>query len=159
MMKQSFGVVVGVCLLIAGSAGAETKPPSAQGQIEAVMAGMAGAAKAHDTDHFMAAYRRSPELVFAINGRVIQGWDALHAQQLKWWRNGKSDVAYTQIGPTVFTQLAPDVWVSTQSMSSRRTGSDGKAATGTFAITDIWQKSAHGWQIVYGHESWAKPPG
>lgn len=48
------------------------------------------AANAHDTDRFLATYVHSPELVFIANGQIIRGWDSLHDQQLKWWKNGKT---------------------------------------------------------------------
>ena len=91
-----------------------------------------------------------------LNGEVIHGWDALYAQQLKWWRNGKSDVRYTAAGPQEFMTLAPDVVVTTLSLTSVRTLSNGKISKGSFAVTDIWKKLPEGWRIVYGHESWAR---
>lgn len=36
-------------------------------------------------------YVHSPELVCIENGQLIRGWDALHDQQLRWWKNGESD--------------------------------------------------------------------
>jgi len=26
-------------------------------------------------------------------------------------------------------------------------------------VTYVWQRLPQGWRIVYGHESWKKPPG
>jgi hypothetical protein len=26
-------------------------------------------------------------------------------------------------------------------------------------VTYIWKKLPQGWRIIYGHESWARPPG
>lgn len=100
-----------------------------------------------------------PSLVFAIDGRVIRGWDALHAQQLIWWRNGKSDVVYTPQGKTEFTALSSDVAVTTESLASHRTLPDAKVRDGTLVVTSIWKKLPQGWRIVYGHESWARLPG
>lgn len=158
-MKRLCLMVAAVGLIFCmGGAFAQAPPPSAQHQIEAAITKMKRAAQAHDTDVFMTAYQRSPDLIFVINGQVIHGWKALHAQQLVWWRGGKSDVVYTDTAPTQFTQLAPDVWVSTRTISSRRTGADGKPSVGHFAVTEIWRKFPEGWRIVYGHESWAKPP-
>jgi ketosteroid isomerase-like protein len=158
---QRFGVVVAmVCVgLCAGGARAAGVPPSVQQQIGVVMAAMGHAAKVHDTDRFMAAYMRGPDLVFAINGTVIHGWDALRAQQLIWWRNGKSNVVYTQQGKTEFMGLASGVVATTETIASRRTMPDGRVSTGTFVVTAIWKKLPQGWRIVYGHESWTKPPG
>jgi ketosteroid isomerase-like protein len=148
-----------VCALFAGCVNAADVPTSAREQIQAVMAAMGRAAAAHDTDRFMAAYMHGPDLVFAINGEVIHGWDALHAQQLKWWRNGKSDVVYTPQGEPEFTALAPDVVLTTETIAGRRTLPDGKVSTGTFVVTSIWEKLPQGWRIIYGHESWTRPPG
>ncbi|WP_077512795.1 nuclear transport factor 2 family protein [Rhodanobacter sp. B05] len=156
-MKRFCLVVVMLCMgLFAGIACAQSASLSAQQQIEAVEANMGRAAKAHDAKRFMAAFQHGPELAFAFNGRVIHGWDALYAQQLKWWRGGKSDVVYRPTTATEFLQLAPDAWVTTATLSSRRTGPDGKPAVGTFTVTSIWRKFADGWRIVYGHESWVR---
>jgi ketosteroid isomerase-like protein len=97
--------------------------------------------------------------VFAINGTVIHGWDALHAQQLKWWRSGKNDVIYTPVGKPEFTELANDIVLTTTTRAARRTLPDGKVSTARFVVTAIWKKLPQGWRIIYGHESWAKPPG
>lgn len=117
---------------------------------------MGRAARAHDAKSFMAAFRHGPELVAVNNGVVIHGWNALYAQQLKWWHDVKSDVVYKSTGLTEYMRLAPGVWVTTMTMSSLRTGPDGKVAVGTFAVTAIWRKFADGWRIVYSHGSWAK---
>jgi hypothetical protein len=55
-------------------------------------------ANAHDTDRFLGTYLHSPDLIFIVKRQVIPGWDSLHKQQLKWWKNGKSDVVYNPIG-------------------------------------------------------------
>ncbi len=123
------------------------------------MAKMGTAANAHDSDAYMAFFRKSPDLLFAINGRIIRGWDALHVQQLKWWKDGKSDAVYTATAAPVFDTLAPDAVLVTEQLSSRRTGADGKTSVGTFVVTSVWKRLPEGWRIVYGHESWAKPPG
>jgi ketosteroid isomerase-like protein len=124
--------------------------------ILSLSADMQHAANAHDTDRFMAPFVHQPSLVFAIDGEVIHGWDALHAQQLKWWRNGKSDVVYTPTGDIQIMSLASNLAVSTQTLSSRRTLPNGKTSTGTFVVSYIWKKLPQGWQIVYGHESWSR---
>ncbi|MEJ2215601.1 MAG: nuclear transport factor 2 family protein [Gemmatimonadota bacterium] len=131
-----------------------TSPPHPR--IQALIAAMEKAANAHDTDAFLKPFLHDSSLVFVINGEVIHGWDALHAAQLKWWNNGKSDAVYTQIGETQFTDVAPDVVLTTQRIGSKRTGPDGKPATGQFAVTDVWRSGPDGWQIIYAHESWAR---
>lgn len=128
----------------------------AQKQIQLVMQPMQKAAEDHDTDRFMAGYWHDRSLVFVIDGQVIRGWDKLHAQQLKWWRSGKTDVVYRPLQPTKFQQLAPGIEVTTQWLGSKRTGPDGKISTGKFAVTSIWKKLPQGWRIVYAHESWQR---
>jgi len=155
-MRKLFGFAICACALFAASLGAAAASVSDRQQIQALSDDMARAANAHDTDRYMALFAHDPNLVFAINGRVIHGWDALHAQQLKWWRNGKSDVVYTQSGATGFMPLDADAVVTTQTLSSRRTGPDGKISTGSFVVTSIWKKLPQGWRIVYGHESRAR---
>lgn len=157
-MRIPFRLAVIACAVFAGSIHAADVAPSAQAQIQSVMAQMHQAVAAHDTDRFMTGYLHEPSLVFAIDGKVIHGWDALHAQQLIWWRKGKSDVVYTPQGKTEFMLLAPDVAITTEALKSHRTQPDGKVSDGTLVVTSVWKKLAQGWRIVYAHESWVRPP-
>jgi uncharacterized protein (TIGR02246 family) len=141
----------------AGPAPAGPAPAGpAHPRIQALIASMEKAANAHDTDAFLEPFLHDPSLVFVVNGEVIHGWEQLHAAQLKWWKNGKSDAVYTHLGATRFMDIAPGVVLTTQRIGSVRTGPDGKPATGTFAVTDVWRSGPHGWQIVYAHESWVR---
>lgn len=159
-MKQTFVVTAVICVeLFAGSARAQSSASEAEHAIRPQMAKMFQAANAHDTDAFMAAMVRRPDLVFAINGEIIRGWNALHAQQLKWWNNGKSNAKYAQGGVPGFMALGPNVEIVTWPLSARGTLPDGKPLTSAFVVTYVWQRLPQGWRIVYGHESWKKPPG
>jgi hypothetical protein len=68
-------------------------------------------------------------------------------------------VVYAPIGDTEFVRLGSALVVTTQRLSAHRTAPDGKLGGGSFAVTNIWKKLPQGWRIVYGHESWVKPPG
>lgn len=159
-MKKMFAVVVmfGAALIAGGACGQSVSSP-AEHAIRPAMAKMFNAANAHDTDAFMAAMVHGPSLVFAINGEVIHGWDALHAQQLKWWDNGKSEAKYVQNGAPAFMALGPDVEIVTWPLVGSGSAHSGKAITSAFVVTYVWQRLPQGWCIVYGHESWKKPPG
>lgn len=156
-MKTSPCVLLMISALSTAGAHAAGAATAARQQILPIWNGMQEAANAHDTDRFMAPFVQSADLVFAIDGRVIRGWDALRAQQLKWWKNGKSDAHYMQDGSPAFMALGADAEVSTASFTSRRAGPDGKTSTGKFVVTYVWRKLPQGWRIVYGHESWARP--
>ena len=160
-MKRVLLVVAMTCVgLFAGNVRAAQPASSAAEQaIRPQMAKMFQAANAHDTDAFMAAMVRDQNLVFAINGEVIRGWNALHAQQLKWWKNGKSDAKYKQNGTPTFMALGSDAEIVTWPLVGSGTAHSGNADTSDFVVTYIWQRLPQGWRIVYGHESWKKPPG
>jgi ketosteroid isomerase-like protein len=159
-MKKIVAVVALICVgLFAGSACAQSASSTAEQAIRPAMAKMFKAANAHDTDAFMATMVHTPSLVFAINGDVIQGWDALHAQQLKWWKNGKSDATYVQDGAPAFMALGPDVEIVTWPLVGSGTAHSGKTTTSNFVVTYVWQRLPQGWRIVYGHESWKNSPG
>ena len=155
MTPSSLGFAIAA--LAATPAFAVNAKTTAQKAIEPLMAKMVAAANAHDTDAFMAAYLRSPDFVFAINGEVIRGWDALHAQQLKWWNNGKSDARYTQVGSPQFVALGSDVELVTWPLAAHRTSPEGKIVDYNLVVTYVWQRLPQGWRIVQGHESFAKP--
>lgn len=114
------------------------------------------AANTHDTDRFLATYVHSPGLVCIENGQLIRGWDALHDQQLKWWKNGKSDAVYVQQLPPEFAVLDNEIVLVTQQMTSHRTGPDRKPSDRTFVVSSIWRKLPAGWRVTYAHESWVK---
>lgn len=159
-MKPLFAVITMGCVaLFAGGACAEPATSAAEQAIRPQMAKMFEAANAHDTDAFMAAMVRRPDLIFAINGEIIRGWNALHAQQLKWWNNGKSDAKYAQNGAPEFMALGPNAEIVTWPLVGSGTAHSGTAITSDFVVTYIWQRLPEGWRIVYGHESWKKPPG
>lgn len=132
---------------------ADGQTPSPQQQLEPIVREMATAANAHDTERFMAFYLHQPTLVFVINGEVIHGWEDLRTQQLKWWLNGKSDVAYAPSGAPEYTIVNPNTVIVTLPLTSSRTGPDGQASKGSFVVSMLWEKLAEGWRIVYAHES------
>jgi ketosteroid isomerase-like protein len=158
MTKFEVVVMIGAALVAGGACGQPASSPAEQA-IRPAMAKMFKAANAHDTDAFMATMVHGPSLVFAINGEVIRGWAALHAQQLKWWKHGKSDARYHEDGAPGFMTLGPDVEIVTWPLVGSGTAHSGKANTSAFVVTYVWQRLPQGWRIVYGHESWKKPPG
>lgn len=125
---------------------------SVRAQLAPLLQQMLTAANAHDTDRHLATYLRSPTLTFVVNDTTIHGWDALHAQQLRWWQNGKSDAVYSLLGAPEYTLLAPDLVVQTYFLDSHRSGA--RAGRGAhLGVTDVWRRTADGWRIVYAHES------
>lgn len=157
-MKTLQALAVRILVVLAGGS-VHAASPSPQQQVQPFVAASVEAANAHDTDSYMALFQKSSNLVFAIDGRIIRGWDGLHAQQLIWWKNGKSDAVYTVTAAPEFDTLASDTVLVTQLFSSRRTGADGKPSVGTAVVTSVWKRLPEGWRIVYAHESWVRPSG
>lgn len=152
-MQKFLGITACMCMLFTATAYAAAELHSARQQIQPLLNEMLRLANAHDTDRFMTFYLRQPSLVYVNNGAVIHGWDDLRTQQLKWWKNGKSNAVYRPNGPTEFTVLAPGVVVTTEPRASTRTGADGKPSQNKFVVSEVWEKLPEGWRIVYGHES------
>ena len=152
-MIRTVWIALAACLLTTHPASAQAAPADARHQIEPLLDEMMAAANAHDTDRFMKVYLHQPSLVFVFNGTIFRGFDALHEQQLKWWNNGASDVAYTQRGAPVISVLEPGVAVVMMALASRRAMPDGTVQSGDFAVTMTWQKRPEGWRIVQAHES------
>ena len=125
-------------------------------QILPLLVEQLAAANSHDTDRFLATYLHNQELVFIANGQIFRGWDNLRDQQLKWWKNGKSDVVYAQESQPEVAVLDPQTVLVTQRITAHRTGPDGKPSDGTAVITTIWRRLPIGWRVTYGHESWAR---
>lgn len=143
------------CLFVTGLARAQSTS-SIAAQILPLLNDQLLAANSHDTDPFLATYVHSPDLVFIANGQIIRGWDNLHDQQLKWWKNGKSDVVYAQESQPEVAVLDSETALVTQQMTAHRTGPDGKPSDGTAVITTIWRRLPVGWRVTYGHESWVR---
>jgi uncharacterized protein (TIGR02246 family) len=153
-MWRKVGAVVIASVVLAGGAHAQSARTSPQQhEIQPLLDSMMVSANSHDTDRFLAPYLHDSTLVFVFNGVVTVGFDNVRALQLKWWNGGRSDVAYSQAGPSDFLVLAPDVVVVTSPLASRRTTTAGELQTGEFAVTMVWQKQRQGWRIVRVHES------
>ena len=126
---------------------------SVKDQILGLLTDQLLAANTHDTDRFLATYVHSPDLIFIANGKIIRGWDDLRNQQLKWWKNGKSDIVYTRQAQPGIMSLDPKTVLVTEEMAGRRTSPDRKPSDGTFIVTTIWRLLPVGWRVIYGHES------
>lgn len=157
-MKRVFGLAVFSIIFVAPLCQAQSSAATTatvKREIMPLLAEQLAAANAHDTDRFLATYLRSPALVFAFNGTILNGYDAVRAQQLIWWKNGKSDVAYSYVGEPEFTVLGPTAAVMTEKLQSQHTLPSGATSTGEAANTIVWQKLSNGWKVVQVHESTA----
>ena len=157
-MQRKIGVLILSIVSMATTQGLvaqATLPESAKQQIDLELQEQSEAANAHNTDLYLRSFSHSPELTFAVFGDVIHGFDALRAAQLRWWKNGSSDAVYNVRSPPEYHPLAPDLLLVTQSMRSRRTGTDGKLLEKDFVVTTIWKSLPEGWRVIYGHESWS----
>ncbi len=143
------------CLFVTTLSHAQSMSPAAK-QILPLLHEQRLAANAHDTDAFLHTYLHDDSLVFLIDGRVIRGFDALRQQQLKWWKDGKSDVVYTERARPEIVTLDSQTALVTEQFTGRRTGPDGKPTSGDFVVTTIWHKLPGGWRVTYGHESWTR---
>ncbi len=126
---------------------------SARAEILPLFEAMQTAANAHDAEKHISFYAKEPNLLFVINDREIRGWDALLAQQLQWWQNGKTDVKYELIGVPDFRMFAPDLVMVTYFLTSHRTLANGEPSDSKFGISALWQRRLEGWRIIYAHES------
>lgn len=157
-MKRIFGVAMLWTMFVAPLCQAQSSPATTatvKREIMPLLADQLTAANAHDTDRFLSTYVHSSALVFAFNGTIINGYDAVRAQQLVWWNNGKSEVAYSYVGEPEFTVLGRTAAVMTERIQSQRTLPSGAKSTGEAANTIVWQKLSDGWKVVQVHESTA----
>ena len=138
-------------ILFAGVMPAHAQSP--QQEIAPLFADMLTAANAHNTDGFLARYVHDSTLVFVFDGVVTTGFAAVRAGQLRAWKNGASDVVYTERSPAEYLELSPSIVAVTRQLASRRSDSTGRSTPANFAVTEIWQKRADGWWIVMAHES------
>jgi uncharacterized protein (TIGR02246 family) len=152
-MKLVFGTVVVACMIVTRAAGAQGSLTLQQRQIQPLLDELVLAANAHDTDRFLAPYAHDSTFIFVFNGVVTVGFDNIRAQQLKFWNNGQTDVAYRQTGPASFTVLTPDIVLVTDPLNSRRTVPTGEVKSADVIVTMVWERRKEGWRIVQAHES------
>lgn len=152
MKQRNFATTFFTCLFAAILAPAQSDSFVAR-QILPLLHQQEVAAGAHDTDAFLASYLHDASLVFVTDGEIIHGFDALREQQLKWWKNGKSDVVYTEEGKPDIVSLDDDTALVTQQLASHRAMPDGKTRDNKFVITSIFRKLPAGWRVTYCHES------
>ncbi|MGA9586999.1 MAG: hypothetical protein WBQ95_16815 [Terracidiphilus sp.] len=152
-MKPGTSCVFATCLCVAAFASAQSNNLSVAQQILPLLHEQEVAANAHDTDRFLATYLHDPSLVFILDGEIVQGFDALHRDQLAWWKSGKSDVVYTEQAQPNIVVLDVLTALVTQQLGSRRTMPDGTAHADRFVITSIWRRLPTGWRVTYCHES------
>ena len=148
--------LTGGFLLLASVIGVAASPDdlaAARGDILPLLAAMQDAANAHDAAKHLSYYAHDASLLFVINDQSIAGWDALLAQQRKWWLDGKSDAHYAMTGDPDFRMPAPGVVIVTYFLTSQRTQADGTPQKTRFGISDVWQRRPEGWRIIYAHES------
>lgn len=175
MGRLSRRLVKPLLLLLAGSlalAGAGAQPAAVEpadsegalsdrnrvvAEIMPLFTAMQDAANAHDAEAHLACYMRSPALTFVVNGTVIRGWDALLAQQRKWWPGGRiapTDAAhqpYRLVAGPDFV-VGPGLAMVTFVVDARRVRPEGTTLR-PLAISQLWRKRAEGWRIVHAHES------
>ncbi|MGA2780017.1 MAG: nuclear transport factor 2 family protein [Steroidobacteraceae bacterium] len=138
---------------IALGADAPLSAEAARAAVAPLLDQMGAAANAHDIDRHVGFYAHDPAVMLIFNGQAISGWDAIRAKQAEWWKNGKTDVVYTMLGPPDFRSPAPGLVVTTLLMKSRRTLPNGEISEGEFAVSSLWQLRPEGWRVIYAHES------
>ena len=112
-------------------------------------------ARALDFDGMMATY--ASELVWAENGALGANRDSLATA----WRGffaAIREVTSGNWGEVHVKVLSPTTAVYTASFDWVAVDTSG-AATGSHGVwTAVWEQTAEGWKIVYGHESYVPLP-
>jgi ketosteroid isomerase-like protein len=149
-MLRSFAslsmTVVGILLLTASLAAAQTNPTSA---IRAVLDRQVAAWNQHDLESFMAGYWHSPDLTFYSGKTMSRGWDAALERYRKNYQAEGKEMGKLDFSELAITPLAPD--------SAFVRGrfhllfQDGKESSGIFTL--VFRKFSAGWKIIHDHTS------
>lgn len=131
---------------------------AAKTEILRALGAMQAAANAHDAAKHLSFYIHEPTLLFVVNDQAIVGFDALLAQQRKWWQDGKSNAIYKIVGDPDFRMPAPGLVIVTYFLTAHRTLPDGKTQEAKLGVSAVWQKRPQGWRIIYAHESSVNQP-
>jgi len=156
MRYASFALLASLSLMVLPVRAQSSNSAAIESQLKPLMDEQAAAANAHDTDRFLRTYLHAPQTIFIVNGETVRGFDALHAQQLKWWKDGKSDVVYREVEQREFLALDHDAVLTTQHLSAHGTGADGRPRDNHGVLSSLWRRTPDGWRVTYAHESWSR---
>jgi hypothetical protein len=156
-----FGVLLAVlaaCATGPATASEASQEARVRAEIMPLFTAMQAAANVHDAEAHLAFFVHDPQLTFVANGSEIRGWDNLLAQQKKWWPDGKiapTDEAHQPYrlaqGPA-FQLFGPRLAMLTFVIDARRVYPD-HVMRRPIAVSQLWEKTADRWMIVYAHES------
>jgi ketosteroid isomerase-like protein len=122
--------------------------PADRREIEALLEGQREAWNRGDLPGFMAAYARTPDLVFTSGGKIRRGWDETDAAYRKKYggdRAGMGQLAFEILGVQMVGRDGSVVlgrW--------RLTGTP-QAGGGVFSV--VLERRPEGWRIVHDHTS------
>jgi hypothetical protein len=159
--NRFFGVVLAVlaaCAVGSATASEASQEARVRAEIMPLFTAMQAAANVHDAEAHLAFFVHDRQLTFVANGSEIRGWDNLLAQQKKWWPDGKiapTDEAHQPYrlaqGPA-FQLFGPRLAMLTFVLDARRVYPD-HVMRRPIAVSQLWEKTADRWMIVYAHES------
>ena len=131
------------------TAGRARSHPDASVQIRQVLDAQVAAWNRGDLEGFMIGYHRSPDLRFASNNSVFNGWQGAHDSYTKAFVD-KAKMSALRFPELDVQMLSEDVaMVFGRFINGFRDGRPEK--TGLFTL--IMKRMAEGWRIIHDHSS------
>ena len=125
-------------------------------EVNAVVAATWDEWREYDLDGGMAGFLDSPDLMFALDGALLPGFDTIRGTFAA-MNEGVASMEVT-IDESHTVVLAPDVVSVTQSGRFAPTDTDGVTAPEmSFALTLVYVRHNGEWKILLGHESFPAP--
>ena len=128
-------------------------PPTAQSdavdQVRGLWKMQSDAWNRGDLEGFMAAYWKSPDLVFFSNGNETRGWQQTLDRYRARYQGQGQEMGELDFPQLEFTQLGGDVVLARGRWHLKMT--DGKESGGMTSV--IFRKLPEGWRIVHDHSS------
>jgi len=158
LMLMALLASLAACATPVGMTATGSDEERVRAEIMPLFTAMQDAANVHDAEAHLAYFIRDPALTFVVNGVTIRGWDNLLTQQRNWWPGGRiapTDEArqpYRLVEGPSFQLLGPRLAMVTFILDARRVHPD-RVMRRPLAISQLWEKRAEGWRIVYAHES------
>ncbi len=140
-----FGIAVGILLMSALPALAETPEEAARKLLDAQVADW----NRKDLDGFCEGYWKSPGLVFQSSGEKTVGWDGMRDRYRKRYQGEGKEMGTLAFNDLEIEALGPESAFARGRWELALSG--GKTAGGRFTV--ILRKKPEGWKIVHDHTS------
>lgn len=106
---------------------------------------------AHDIEHYMDCFWKSPDLLLVNDGEQVMGWAEVLATYQRGFPN-RAEMGTVTLQRVKLQRLGPDVFLGLSWFVVRTNGKDSYSTD-----TMIFQRFPEGWKVISDHSSYLEP--